>query len=47
MLSFEEIHDTASQVFENEANAIKNIIPLLDQDFERVVQLILVQMLSA
>ena len=41
MLSFEEIHDTASQVFENEANAIKNIIPLLDQDFERVVQLIL------
>ena len=41
MLSFEEIHDTASQVIENEANAIKNIIPLLDHDFERVVQLIL------
>ena len=37
MLSFEEIHEIASQVFENEADAIKNIIPLLNDDFGRVV----------
>ena len=41
MLPFEEIQGIASQVFENEANAIKKIIPLLNEDFAQVVQLIL------
>lgn len=41
MLPFEEIQGIASQVFENEANAIKKIIPLLNEDFAQAVQLIL------
>ena len=41
MLPSEEIYGIASQVFENEANAIKGIVPLLDQQFVQVVQLIL------
>ena len=41
MLSFEEIHQIAVQVIENESIAIKNIIPLLDDDFNKTVQLIL------
>ena len=41
MLSFEEIHGMATQVFENESDAIKNIIPLLDDNFAQVVQIIL------
>ncbi|MBO6026272.1 MAG: KpsF/GutQ family sugar-phosphate isomerase [Bacteroidales bacterium] len=41
MLSFEEIHHNAVQVIENEAAAIKNLIPLLDDQFSEVVQLML------
>lgn len=41
MLSFEEIHNIAVQVIENEASAIKGIIPLLDKNFNEVVQLML------
>ena len=41
MLSFEEIHDIATQVIDNESNAIKNLIPLLDENFPKVVQLML------
>lgn len=39
MLSFEEIHKIATQVIDNEASAIKNLIPLLDDNFGKVVQL--------
>ena len=41
MLSFEEIHKIAVQVIENEASAIKNVVPLLDDSFGKVVQLML------
>lgn len=41
MLPFEEINQIAVQVFENEASAIKNIIPLLDENFSEVVRLML------
>ena len=41
MLSFEEIHKIAVQVIENEASAIMNIAPLLDESFGKVVQLML------
>ena len=41
MLSFEEIHKIAAQVIDNEATAIKNLIPLLDDNFSKVVQLML------
>ena len=41
MLSFEEIHKIASQVIDNESNAIKNLIPLLDDSFCEVVRLML------
>ena len=41
MLSFEEIHQIAVQVIENEASAIKNLVPLLDGDFGKVVKLML------
>lgn len=41
MLSFEEIHKIATQVIENEASAIKNLIPLLDNNFSEVVRLML------
>ncbi len=41
MLPFEEIHQIAVQVFENEASAIKNIVPLLDENFSEVVRLML------
>lgn len=41
MLSFEEIHRIAIQVIENESTAVKNIIPLLDNDFNKTVQLML------
>lgn len=41
MLSFEEIHRIAVQVIENESIAVKNIIPLLDDDFSKTVQLML------
>lgn len=41
MLPSEEIYGIASQVFENEANAIKGIIPLLNKEFVKVVQLIM------
>ncbi|MBQ3710486.1 MAG: KpsF/GutQ family sugar-phosphate isomerase [Bacteroidales bacterium] len=39
MLSFEEIHDIAAQVIENEATAIRNLIPSLDENFNKVVHL--------
>lgn len=39
MLSFEEIHNIAIQVVENEAAAIKNIIPSLDERFNETVRL--------
>ena len=39
MLSFGEIHRIAVQVIENESTAVKNIIPLLDDDFSKTVQL--------
>lgn len=41
MISFEDIHKSAAQVIENEAAAIKNLIPLLDENFCKVVQLML------
>lgn len=41
MLSFEDIHKIAVQVIENESAAIKNIIPLLDENFYETVQLML------
>jgi arabinose-5-phosphate isomerase len=41
MLSFEEINNIAIQVIENEADAIKNIIPSLNDDFARAVDLML------
>ena len=41
MISFEDIHNSAVQVIENESIAIKNLIPLLDNSFSQVVQLIL------
>ena len=41
MFSFEDIHKNAVQVIENEATAIKNLIPLLDDNFNEVVQLML------
>ena len=41
MLSHEEIQHIAAQVIENEANAIKNLLPLLNEDFTRVVRLML------
>ena len=41
MLSFEEIHQIAIQVIENESIAIKNIIPLLGEDFYKTVHLML------
>ena len=39
MLSFEEIHKIAVQVVENEADAVKSIIPSLDHSFLETVQL--------
>ena len=41
MLPFEEIHKIAVQLIENEANAIKNIVPLLDDNFNKTVGLML------
>ena len=41
MLSSGEIHEIAVQVIENESAAIKNIIPLLDDDFSETVRLML------
>lgn len=41
MLSFEEIHDIATQVVENEAAAIKGLLPSIDETFDRVVRLML------
>lgn len=41
MLSFEEIYKIATQVIDNESIAIKNLIPLLDDNFCEVVQLML------
>jgi arabinose-5-phosphate isomerase len=41
MISFEDIHKSAAQVIENEATAIKNLISLLDENFSKVVQLML------
>ena len=41
MLSLEEIRQIAVQVIENEASAIKNLVPLLDGDFGKVVHLML------
>ena len=41
MISFEDIHKSAVQVIENEAAAIKNLITLLDENFSKVVQLML------
>lgn len=41
MLSFEEIHKIATQVIENEASAIRNIVPMLDDSFGEVVRLML------
>lgn len=41
MLSFEEIHDIAVQVVENEATAIKKLLPSLDATFDKVVRLML------
>lgn len=41
MISFEDIHNSAVQVIENEAAAIKSLIPLLDGNFGKVVQLML------
>ena len=39
MLSFEEIHNIAAQVIENEAAAIKGLLPSIDGTFEKVVHL--------
>ena len=41
MISFEDIHNSAVQVIENEATAIKSLVPLLDGNFGKVVQLML------
>ena len=41
MLSLEEIHKIAVQVIENEASAIKNLAPQLDENFGKVVRLML------
>ena len=41
MLSFEEIHDIATQVIENEAAAIKGLLPSIDGTFDKVVRLML------
>ena len=41
MLSSEEIHDIATQVIKNEADAIQNLIPLLGESFHKVVDLML------
>lgn len=41
MLSFEEIHNIATQVIKNEADTIKNLIPLLDDNFQNVVKIML------
>ena len=41
MLSFEEIHDIAAQVIENEASAIKGLLPSIDRTFGQVVRLML------
>ena len=41
MLSFEEIKNIAREVIENEANAIKNILTFLDDDFAKTVGLML------
>ena len=41
MLSFEEIHDIAAQVIENEAAAIKGLLPSIDGTFDQVVRLML------
>ena len=41
MLSFEEIHHIAAQVIENEAAAIKGLLPSIDGTFDKVVRLIL------
>ena len=41
MLSFEEIHDIATQVIENEAAAIKGLLPSIDVTFDKVVRLML------
>ena len=41
MLSFEEIHHIAAQVIENEAAAIKGLLPSLDKRFCDVVRLML------
>ena len=41
MLSSEEIQHIAAQVIENESDAIKKLLPLLNEDFARVVHLML------
>ena len=41
MLSFEEIHHIAAQVIENEAAAIKGLLPSIDGTFDQVVRLML------
>ena len=41
MRNFENIHQMASQIIENEADAIKGLIPLLDDSFANAVQMIL------
>lgn len=41
MLSFEEIKHIATEVIENEANAVKNILTFLDDDFAKTVGLML------
>ena len=41
MLSFGEIHDIATQVIKNEADAINNLIPLLDDNFQKAVVMML------
>lgn len=41
MLSSEDIHKIAVQVIENEADAIKSLVPLLNENFSEVVQLML------
>ena len=41
MLSFEEIHDIATQVIENEAAAIKGLLPSIDEAFDKVIRLML------
>ena len=41
MLSFEEIHNIAAQVIENEAAAIKGLLPSIDGTFDKVVRLML------